>query len=286
MTRFGQLMECPGTLQLPGAYDALSARLIEAADFPAVYFTGLGNEASDLGFPDLGLTTATEMARRAGNLVQCTKLPVISDADTGFGGLVNVTRTVRLFEQAGVAAIHLEDQTFPKRCGLLEGKDVVAPEAFEQVLDAALAARRTEDFAIIARTDAKAQAGVDGVIDRLRRYAARGVGAVMLGDFYTLPEYERIANAVPVPLIACAADPGNVHRQPDFTREQWETCGVKIVIYWHLPLFAALGAVREAVTALRRDGSTAGSTQVPGYEAYAEATDLDGWLRITGEGES
>jgi len=129
-TTFSRLLETPGTLQLPGAYDALSARLIEAAGYPAVYFTGLGNEASDLGFPDLGLTTATEMARRAGNVVQCNGVPVSSDADTGFGGLVNVTRTVRLFQQAGVAAIHLEDQTFPKRCGLLEGKEVVALEAF------------------------------------------------------------------------------------------------------------------------------------------------------------
>ena len=283
-TSFPQLLETPGTLQLPGAYDALSARLIEAAGFPAVYFTGLGNEASDLGFPDLGLTTATEMARRAGNVVQSTGVPVISDADTGFGGLVNVTRTVRLFEQAGVAAIHLEDQTFPKRCGLLEGKQVVAPEDFEQVLDTALAAQRTAEFAIIARTDAKAEAGVAGVIERLCRYAERGAAAVMLGDFYTLAEYERIANAVPVPLIACAADPGNAHRQPDFAREQWQNAGVKIVLYWHLPLFAALGAVREAVTALRRDGSTGGANRLPGYEAYAEVTDLAGWLRIGGEG--
>ena len=100
---FDQLLQKPGTIQLPGAYDALSARLIQQAGYPAVYFTGLGNEASDLGFPDLGLTTATEMASRAGNIVQCTDLPVISDADTGFGGPANVTRTVRLFEQAGVA---------------------------------------------------------------------------------------------------------------------------------------------------------------------------------------
>jgi len=283
-TSFSRLLQSPGTLQLPGAYDALSARLIEAAGFPAVYFTGLGNEASDLGFPDLGLTTATEMARRAGSLVHCTGVPVISDADTGFGALVNVTRTVRLFEQAGVAAIHLEDQSFPKRCGVLEGKRVVAPAAFEQVLDTALAARRTADLAIIARTDAKAEAGVDGVIERLGRYAERGAAAVMLGDFYTLPEYERIAAALPVPLIAVAADPDNAHRQPDFTREEWERAGVKIVLYWHLPLFAALGAVREAVMALRRDGSTAGATRVPGYAAYAEATDLAGWLRIGGEG--
>ena len=278
---FDQLLQTPGTIQLPGAYDALSARLIQQAGYPAVYFTGLGNEASDLGFPDLGLTTATEMASRAGNIVQCTDLPVISDADTGFGGPANVTRTVRLFEQAGVAAIHLEDQTFPKRCGPLEGKSVIAAADFERVLETARAARRTRDFAIIARTDAKATDGVDGVIQRLRRFADRGAAAVMLGDFYTLAEYERIAAAVPLPLIACAADPGNHHRQPDFDLGQWEAAGVKIVLYWHLAVFAALGAVRDAVTSLRSTGIA--GTNTPGYEAYARATDLEGWLEISGE---
>jgi 2-methylisocitrate lyase-like PEP mutase family enzyme len=275
-----EVLSQPGTLQIPGAYDALSARLIVQAGFPIVYFTGLGNEASDLGFPDLGLTTATEMARRAGNLVQCVDVPVISDADTGFGGLVNVTRTVRLFEQAGVAAIHLEDQTFPKRCGLLEGKQVVPAADFAQVLDTALAARRSDDFMIIARTDAKGTDGLDGVIDRLKRYADHGAGAVMLGDFYTLAEYERIASALPLPLVACAADRENVHRQPDYPLADWESAGVKVVLYWHLPVFAALAAVREAVTALKRDGSTAALDRVAGYGDYAEATDLADWLRL------
>lgn len=280
---FAEILNGPGTLQVPGAYDALSARLIRAAGYPLVYVTGLGNEASDLGFPDLGLTTATEMARRVGNIVQCVDVPVMSDADTGFGGLANVTRTVRLFEQAGVAAIHLEDQTFPKRCGALEGKEVIAPEAFAQVVDTALAARRTDGFCIIARTDAKGADGVDGVIERLKRYADHGAGAVMLGDFYTLAEYERIAAAVPVPLIACAADRDNAKRQPDYDRSEWEQTGVRVVLYWHLPLFAALGAVREAVETLKRDGSLAALDKVPGYGAYADATDLERWLRI-GEG--
>lgn len=280
MTSLDKVLETSGTLQIPGAYDALSARLIAEAGYPLVYFTGLGNEASDLGFPDLGLTTATEMARRAGNIVQCVDVPVISDADTGFGGLVNVTRTVRLFEQAGVAAIHLEDQTFPKRCGLLDGKTVVAPEEFARVLDTAVAARRGGEFTIIARTDAKGADGVDGVIDRLKRYADHGAGALMLGDFYTLAEYERIAGAVPLPLIACASDRDNLDRQADHGQAAWEGAGVRIVLHWHLPLFAALAAVRQAVATLRRDGSATALDTVAGYGAYAEATDLAAWLKI------
>lgn len=277
---FDAILNGSGTIQVPGAFDALSARLIAEAGYPLVYITGLGNEASDLGYPDLGLTTATEMVRRAGNIVQCVDVPVMCDADTGFGGLANVTRTVRMFEQAGIAAIHLEDQTFPKRCGALAGKEVIAPNAFAQVIDTALAARRGQNLCIIARTDAKEADGIEGVIDRLRRYADHGAGAVMLGDFYTLAEYERIASAVPVPLIACAADRDHADRQPDFDRSQWESAGVRIVVYWHLALFAALGAVREAVEALRRDGSTAALDRVPGYGSYADATDLATWLRI------
>lgn len=282
---FTKLLEAHPIIAAPGAYDALSARVIEQAGYPLVYITGLGNEASDLGFPDLGLTTATEMARRAGNVVQSVDVPVVCDADTGFGGAVNVARTVRLFEAAGVAAIHLEDQTFPKRCGLLAGKEVVAAHDFERVIARALDSRRGEGLAVIARSDAKQAVGVDGVIERLRRYAGAGAHAVMLGDFYTLSEYERIARAVPVPLVACAVDRDHFDRQPDFTLEQWRSAGVRMVVYWYLPLFAALAAVRDAVTALRRDGCIAAvSARVAGYRDYAQATGLEHWMRLTDEG--
>jgi 2-methylisocitrate lyase-like PEP mutase family enzyme len=265
----------------PGAYDALSARVIEQAGFPLVYFTGLGNEASDLGFPDIGLTTATEMVRRVANVVQCVDVPVICDADTGFGGAINVTRTVRLFEAAGVTAIHLEDQTFPKRCGLLAGKQVVPAETFAKVIDTALAARRTEGFQIIARSDAKASDGVDGVIARFKLYAEHGAHAAMVGDFYTLAEYTRIAAEIPIPLITIAADKDHFHLQPDHSVEEWQQTGVAMVFYWHLPLFAALHGVRQAVETLRQTGSTqAVSDRVAGYNDYAAATGLDEWMRL------
>ncbi|MEZ5728509.1 MAG: oxaloacetate decarboxylase [Burkholderiaceae bacterium] len=281
VTRFQDLLARHPVIAAPGAYDALSARVIAQAGYPLVYITGLGNEASDLGFPDLGLTTATEIARRAGNIAQCVDLPVVCDADTGFGGAVNVARTVRQFEAAGVAAIHLEDQTFPKRCGVLAGKTVVPPETFARTLEIALAARRGTDFAIIARTDAKGADGVDGVIARLQRYAQAGVHALMLGDLYTPDEYARIAAAVSLPLIACAADPDHLDQQPDLTLAQWQAAGVRMVVYWHLPLFAAMRAVHDAVTALARDGSAAAvADRVPGYGEYARVVDLERWLRL------
>ncbi len=282
---FGELLAAHPIIAAPGAYDALSARLIAQAGYPLVYITGLGNEASDLGFPDLGLTTASEIVARAANIVDCVDLPVVCDADTGFGGTVNVRRTVRRFEAAGVAAIHLEDQTFPKRCGVLAGKQVVSTEAFERTLDAALEARRGRGLAIIARTDAKGAEGVDGVIARLRRYAARGVDALMLGDLYSLDEYARIAAAVPLPLIACASDADHREQQPDFTLEQWRGAGIRMVVYWHLALFAAMRAVREAVETLARDGSAAAlAERVPGYREYARAVDLERWLSLGDDG--
>ena len=233
-------------IQAPGAYDAMSARLIAQSGCPIVYLSGLANEASDLGLPDLGFTNAAEIVRRASTIARVVDLPVVSDADTGFGGAVNVIRTVREFEAAGVSAIHLEDQAFPKRCGLLAGKTVVSPDAFAKTIRQACDARRGADLSIIARTDAKGE-GVDKVIDRLKRYADAGADAAMLGDFYSATEYARIAAGVPVPLIACAADPHHFEVQPDFSRQQWLDMGVKVVLYWHIALFAATRAVREAV---------------------------------------
>ncbi|RVU37730.1 carboxyvinyl-carboxyphosphonate phosphorylmutase [Hwanghaeella grinnelliae] len=265
----------------PGAYDVMSARLIEQSGCPVVYLSGLANEASDLGYPDLGFTTAAEIVRRAGTITRVVQKPVICDADTGFGGPVNVARTVREFEAAGVSAIHLEDQVFSKRCGVLAGKEVVSPEGFASVIRNACDNRAGETLGIIARSDAKGTDGVDGVIDRLRRYIDAGADAVMLGDFYTAKEYEKIAKAVQVPLIACAVDKDNYAIQPDYSRDDWKSMGVKMVVYWHLPLFAAMRAVKEAVRHLAEHGSlTVPPLPIDGYKDYAKAVDLDAWMSL------
>lgn len=273
-------------LQVPGAYDVMSARLIEQSGCPVVYLSGLANEASDLGYPDLGFTTASELIRRASAIARVVEAPVMCDADTGFGGPVNVARTVREFEAAGISAIHLEDQVFPKRCGVLAGKQVVEPQVFADVIRIACDRRVGDTLAIIARSDAKGAEGVDGVIDRLRRYVDSGADAVMLGDFYTAAEYEKIARAVDAPLIACAVDKDNYAIQKDFSRDDWRSMGVKMVIYWHLPLFAAMRAVREAVRHLTDHGSlTNPPLAIDGYKDYAEAVDLDAWMKLA-DGES
>lgn len=150
----------------PGAYDGISARLIKEAGFEAVYMTGAGTSASRLGLPDLGLTTLPEMVSNAAALVECTQVPVIADADTGYGNPLNVIRTVTEYERSGVAAIHLEDQTFPKRCGHMRGKQVVKAGEFVQKIRAAVDARKNDDFVIIARTDARTVYGFEEAVRR------------------------------------------------------------------------------------------------------------------------
>jgi 2,3-dimethylmalate lyase len=264
----------------PGAYDVVSAQIIEKAGFPVCYITGLGNEASDLGCPDLGLTNSMEIIRKAANIAQVVDVPVVCDADTGFGGVTNLVRTVKMFESAGIGGIHLEDQTFPKRCGVLAGKKVIAAEAFVKKIQAAIAARNSEDFVIIARTDAKAL-GIDEVIRRLNRYVDHGADMGMLGDYYTFDEYQRIAGEVKAPVVACASDEDHFSIQPNFSVDDWKKTGMKMVLYWHLPLFTAMKAVEKAVTVLKTTGSTDTlRNAIFRYKDYEKVVNLSKWLEI------
>jgi 2-methylisocitrate lyase-like PEP mutase family enzyme len=171
---FRALLDGPGLVVAPGAWDAIGARLIEQAGFPLVYMTGAGTAVSR-GFPDYGLLTLTEMAANAAVLADAVSVPVLADADTGYGNELNVTRTVREYEARGVAGIHLEDQVSPKRCGHLDGKEVVERDRFVSKIAAAVAARSSDDFVIVARTDAAATRGLDDAIDRAN--AALDAGA-------------------------------------------------------------------------------------------------------------
>jgi 2-methylisocitrate lyase-like PEP mutase family enzyme len=277
-----ELLDREEILFAPAAYDVASALIIEKAGFPLAYLSGLGNEASDLGYPDLGLATAAEIVRKAANIAAVVNVPVVCDADTGFGGEVNVRRTVQMFETAGVSGIHIEDQSFPKRCAALKAKQIVDAEQFAGKIRTAADSKKTRDFMIIARTDSKVIGGIDEAIRRLNLCIENGADMAMVGDLYTFEQYRRLVREVKAPLVACAADPGRFHKQPDFTLDQWKKTGVKIVLYWYLPLFAAMKAVQRAVVSLRQTGSI---SEIAGdlftYEEYADTVHLDRWIEIT-----
>ncbi len=279
--RLRELLDKEEAIIVPAAYDVLSALIIEKAGFPLAYLGGLGNAASDLGYPDLGLTTVAEIARKAGNIAGAVNAPVVCDADTGFGGGVNIYRTVRMFETAGVSGIHIEDQTFPKRCAAIRGKRLIEAEQFAKRIRTAADAKKNEDFVIIARTDAKVAGGIDEAIRRLNMYVENGADMAMVGDLYTFDQYLRLVREIKAPLVVCAADPAHFYIQPDFSLDQWKKTGVKMVLYWYLGLFAAMKAVERAVVSLKLTGSIKEITgDLFTYKEYEKTVDLDKWLKV------
>ncbi len=237
----------------PGCYDALGARLVEEAGFPAVYMTGFGSSASRLGRPDVGLMGLSEMVDNARRIVQATDLPVIADADTGYGNPINVIRTVREYELAGVSAIHLEDQVMPKKCGHMEGKQVVGADEMAAKVAAAVAARRSRDFLIIARTDARAVEGLDGALDRARCYREAGADILFVEAPQSVEEITAVAKAFPeVPLLFNYAEGG---KTPPVTHEFLRELGFRIVIFPITTLLVATAAMRGALARIKADGS-------------------------------
>ena len=237
----------------PGCYDALGARLIEEAGFSAAYMTGFGSAASRLGRPDVGLMSMTEMVDNARRIVEAVDIPVVADADTGYGNSINVIRTVREYESAGVAAIHLEDQVMPKKCGHMEGKQVVGAEEMAAKIAAAVAARRSPDFLIIARTDARAVEGLDGALARARRYREAGADALFVEAPQSIEEIEAVAQAFPdVPLLFNYAEGG---KTPAVTYDFLRELGFSLVIFPLTLLLSATGAMRAALARLKSDGT-------------------------------
>ncbi|MGH7961114.1 MAG: isocitrate lyase/PEP mutase family protein, partial [Candidatus Binatia bacterium] len=227
--RLRELLALPEPILIPGAYDALSARLIEAAGFPAVYMTGFGTAASLLGRPDVGLLGMSEMVDNARRIVQAVAVPVIADADTGYGNPLNVIRTVQEYERAGVAAIHIEDQVMPKRCGHMESKQVIACDEMVEKIRAAVAARRSADFVIIARTDARAVEGLEQALQRARRYAEAGADVLFVEAPQSEQEIETVANTLTgIPLLFNWAEGG---KTPPVSLARLRECGFRIVIF-------------------------------------------------------
>src|SRR5215470_3544071 len=243
-TRLRQMFQSPGIIVAPGAYDGFSARLIEAAGFRCVYMTGAGTAGSHLGQPDLGLATLTEMATNAAHLAACVALPVIADADTGYGNALNVVRTVREYERAGVAGCHFEDQVAPKKCGHIAGKQVIPAAEFAQKIRAAAEYRTDPDFVIIARTDARAVTSLDDAIERGNLYREAGADVIFVEAPETEDEIHRVAREVKAPLLANMVQGG---RTPAVKISELERLGFKIVIHPAVCMEAAVAAIEQAL---------------------------------------
>lgn len=238
-------------LQFPGAFNPLSAALIQDKGFDGVYISGAVLSA-ELGLPDIGLTTLTEVAGRARQIARMTDLPAIVDADTGFGEPMNVARTVQEFEDAGLAGCHIEDQINPKRCGHLDGKAVVDLDTAAKRLRAAADARRDENFLLMARTDIRAVDGMQAAIERAKALVDAGADAIFPEAMRDLAEFEAIRRAVDVPILANMTEFG---KSELFTAAQLESIGVNMVIYPVTLLRSAMGAAERTLDTILSAGT-------------------------------
>jgi 2-methylisocitrate lyase-like PEP mutase family enzyme len=253
--RLREFLTSDSILVAPGAYDALTARMIEHAGFDALYFTGAGMSYTSIGQPDLGLITLTEMVERARQIAQAVDLPVIADIDNGYGGVLNVTRTIRMFEYAGIAGVHMEDQTFPKRCGQLAGKSLISVTEMRRKIQAAVMARRDPDFVVMARSDAFALDGLDALIERGQAYIDAGADVFFVeAAGTTVHDLQAVADAINAPLITDMVEGSNA---PFLPAHELEQMGYDIVIFPNslTRLFARMGL--EMLDALRATGTTA-----------------------------
>src|SRR6266704_2877115 len=255
-TRLRELLADPGLIVAPGAYDALSARLIAQAGFSIVYMTGFGTAASVLGQPDVGLLTMSEMVSCAAALAAVVgDRPLIADADTGYGNPINVRRTVREYERAGVAAIHIEDQVWPKKCGHMEGKQVIPVDEMVQMIRAAVDARQDPDFVIIARTDANAVNGLEDALLRGQAYREAGADVIFIEAPRSIEELRAIKQTFPdVPLLYNWAESG---KTPLLSLDEIHALGFRLVLFPVSMLFAATHAMLGLLQLLKQGETSA-----------------------------
>jgi 2-methylisocitrate lyase-like PEP mutase family enzyme len=272
---FKELLRREKLLVAPGCFDGLSARLVEEAGFEAAYLSG-GAVARSMGIPDIGLVTMSEVIERAAQVVSVIKIPVIADADTGYGNAANLVRTVREFERVGVAAIHIEDQITPKRCGHLDGKEVIPLSEMEMKLAAALDSRTDPDFSIIARTDARGAHGFDDAIRRARAFAQLGVDAI----FVEAPQSEAELAEIPrqLPDISLLVNVFKGGKTPMLPVERLERMGYRIAIYPSETQRAGIYAMRQTLALLKREGTTeAMDESLTTFKERDKIVGLDDW---------
>lgn len=252
-TRLRELIARPGPVLAPGIYDCVSARVVEAAGYDAAFVSGAAVTASVLGYPDVGLQTMPEILAQVRNMARCVDIPLIVDIDTGYGNALNMMRAVREFEAAGVAGIFFEDQGFPKRCGHFEGKKIITVEEMVVKIRAACEARRSADFFVIARTDARALEGLDRAIERGQIYAEAGADGIYVEALLGEEEMRKAARSIKVPLQANMSE-ANV-KTPVLHYNLLHEYGFKIISYSGLLQRTAIRGMQNALSVLRMEGS-------------------------------
>ncbi len=279
-TRHSRLREliARDIVQIPGAFNALVARAIERAGFPAVYISGAGLSNAVFGLPDVGLVTLTEAVEHARRIAGAVKVPVVVDGDTGFGDTINAARTVAEFESAGVSAVHLEDQVLPKKCGHLDGKELVSAEAMAEKIRAAVAARVDKNFMIIARTDARGVTSFEDAVDRAKRYLDAGADAIFPEAMQSADELAKFALAVKAPLLANMTEFG---KTPLLPLDELRKLGYRMAIYPQTALRTAFKAIQSMLADLKKSGDqTAWIDRMQTRQELYDLLDYDGLEQI------
>ena len=272
-----QLLAGPGYVITPGAYDTLTARLVQLAGFESVYLTGGGYSRAN-GYPDVGLLTMTEVVQWIARTVDTVEIPVIADMDSGYGNAVNVVRSVREYEKTGVAAFHLEDQISPKKCGHYEGKQLVTKAEMVGKIKAAVDTRRDQDMVIIARTDARAVEGLQAALDRMNAYLDAGADVGFVEAPQNAQELAAIPKAFSKPALANIFEGG---KTPPLPRRELEAMGYRIGIYPSQTHRAAITAAKKVLAVLKRDGDTAAiESELATFMDREDAVNSAGWRAI------
>jgi 2,3-dimethylmalate lyase len=268
-----QLEDKNKIIVLPGVFDALSAKIAEHVGFEAMFQTGYGSSAALLGMPDFGLLNSGETVDNAMRIIRAVRVPVLVDADTGYGNPLNVWRLVRDLERLGAAGIFLEDQVWPKRCGHMVGKDVIPRDEYIPKLKAALEARRSKDFIIVARTDARAPVGLEEAIERGKAYRKAGADVIFVEAPRSIEELKKVANEIDAPLVANMIEDGAT---PNLSASELLRIGYRIVVFPLSAIYSATFAMRQVLTELKNTGTTKeGRNIMVTFKDFNQFMDLD-----------